>query len=130
MAAMWKQNPFAGFVPNQRIAFIPSFTLECGQKLYNAPVAYTTHGSLSKTGDNVVVMCHALSGSADVSEWWAPLLGGPECPLDTSSLFVVCLNTLGSPYGSASPVTYRNGQAENGRYGPNFPPTTVRDDVK
>lgn len=130
MTAMWKQNPFASLVPDQRIAIIPKFTLECGQELCNAPVAYTTHGKLSNAGDNVVVVCHALSGGADVSKWWAPLIGGPGCPLDTSSLFVVCLNSLGSPYGTASPVTYRNGQMENGRYGPNFPPTTIRDDVK
>lgn len=130
MTAMWDENPFASHVPNQNIAIVPSFTLECGQTLYNAPVAYTTNGTLSSTGDNVVVVCHALSGSADVREWWGPLLGGPECPLETSSLFIVCLNSLGSPYGSASPLTYKHGKARNGRYGPDFPLTTVRDDVR
>ena len=130
MATIWEQNPFASLVPNQHIAIIPSFSLECGQVLHNAPVAYTTHGKLSKAGDNAVVVCHALSGSADISEWWAPLLGGPGHPLDTSLFFVVCLNSLGSPYGSASPVTYRDGEVENGKYGPDFPPTTIRDDVK
>ena len=130
MAAMCEQNPFAGLIPEQHIAIIPSFTLECGQELHNVPVAYTAHGNLSKAGDNAVVVCHALTGSADATQWWAPLLGGPGYSLDTSRLFVVCLNSLGSPYGSASPVTYRHGRVENGRYGPNFPPTTIRDDVK
>ena len=131
MTAMWKQNPYASQVPRQQIAIIPSFTLECGQELHNAPVAYTTHGRLSKAGDNAIVVCHALSGSADLSDWWAPMLGSSASePLDTSRFFVVCLNSLGSPYGSASPMTYVDGDVERGRYGPDFPPTTIRDDVK
>jgi homoserine O-acetyltransferase len=47
-----------------------------------------------------------------------------------SRFFVICLNSLGSPYGSASAITYKDGKAENGYYGPEFPLTTVRDDVK
>ncbi|KAJ5771908.1 Homoserine O-acetyltransferase [Penicillium odoratum] len=109
---------------------IPSFTLESGVTLNNVPVAYTTHGVLSPNGDNVLVICHALTGSADVADWWGPLLGGPGQAFDLSRFFVVCLNSLGSPYGSASPVTYKDGKPENGYYGPEFPLTTIRDDVK
>ncbi|KAH8667374.1 Alpha/Beta hydrolase protein [Tricladium varicosporioides] len=39
------------------------------------------------------------------------------------------MNSLGSPYGSASPVTYKDGNPANERYGPEFPLTTIRDDV-
>jgi homoserine O-acetyltransferase len=78
----------------------------------------------------VLVICHALSGSADVADWWGPLLGGPGQAFDVSRFFVICLNSLGSPYGSASAVTYKDGNPENGYYGPEFPLTTVRDDVK
>jgi homoserine O-acetyltransferase/O-succinyltransferase len=42
----------------------------------------------------------------------------------------VCLNSLGSPYGSASPVTSKDGDPALGHYGPEFPLTTIRDDVK
>jgi homoserine O-acetyltransferase/O-succinyltransferase len=40
------------------------------------------------------------------------------------------MNSLGSPYGSASPVTCKDGDPSRDRYGPEFPLTTIRDDVK
>lgn len=124
------ENPFAPLVPDQEIAIVPSFTLESGVTLHNVPVAYTTRGKLSPNGDNCMIICHALTGSADVSDWWGPLLGGPGRAFDTSRFFVVCLNALGSPYGTASPVTSKDNDPEKGRYGPEFPLTTIRDDVK
>lgn len=108
---------------------VPSFTLESGVTLQNVPVAYTTRGQLSQNGDNALVICHALSGSADVADWWGPLLGGPGQAFDTTRFFIVCLNSLGSPYGSASPMTLKDG-TDSDRYGPEFPLTTIRDDVK
>ena len=124
------ENPFSGLIEDQSIAIIPSFKLESGVTLYDVPVAYTTRGTLSPKGDNALVICHALSGSADVADWWGPLLGGPGQAFDVSRFFVICLNSLGSPYGSASAITYKDGKPENGYYGPEFPLTTVRDDVK
>ena len=117
-------------VPDQQIAIIPSFTLESGAILKNVPVAYTTRGTLSPGADNCMVICHALTGSADVSDWWGPLIGFSGRAFDTSKFFVVCMNSLGSPYGSASPVTCKDGDATRERYGPEFPLTTIRDDVK
>ena len=47
---------------------------------------------------------------------------------DPNRFFIFCANVLGSPYGSASPVTT---DPETGRtYGPEFPATTIRDDVR
>ncbi|KAI6087129.1 homoserine O-acetyltransferase [Hypoxylon rubiginosum] len=123
------ENPFASLIPDQKIAIIPSFTLESGVTLQNVPLAYTTRGKLSESADNAMVICHALTGSADVSDWWGPLLGGPGRAFDISRFFVVCMNSLGSPYGTASPVTAKDGNLNNERYGPEFPLTTVRDDV-
>ena len=77
-----------------------------------------------------MVICHALTGNADISDWWGPLLGGPFKAFDISRFFVICLNCLGSPYGSASPVTNKDGEPEKGHYGPDFPLSTIRDDVK
>ena len=108
---------------------MPAFNLESGVTLRNVPVAYTTRGTLNAAGDNCMVICHALTGSADVSDWWGPLLGGPGRAFDVSRFFIICLNSLGSPYGSASPVTAKDGDASRGRYGPEFPLTTIRDDV-
>ncbi|KAL1603270.1 hypothetical protein SLS59_004366 [Nothophoma quercina] len=123
------ENPFSSLIPDQTFAVIPSYELESGVVLKDVAVAYKTYGTLAPGRDNAMVICHALTGSADVGDWWGPLLGGPGKAFDTSRFFVVCMNSLGSPYGSASPVTARDGDAANGRYGPEFPLTTVRDDV-
>jgi homoserine O-acetyltransferase/O-succinyltransferase len=124
------ENPFAKLIPDQKLAIVPSFTLESGVTLYDVPVAYTTRGQLSSGRDNALIVCHALSGSADVADWWGPLMGGTGQAFDATRFFIVCLNSLGSPYGSASPVTSKDGDLRNGRYGPEFPLTTIRDDVK
>lgn len=58
---------------------------------------------------------------------WGPLIG-PGKAFDTSKFFIFCGNALGSPYGSASPVTINPDTGEN--YGPEFPLVTIRDDVK
>ncbi|KAL9611227.1 MAG: hypothetical protein Q9167_004110 [Letrouitia subvulpina] len=129
-AASQPENPFASLIPEQSIAIVPFFTLESGVVLQNVPVAYSTRGKLNSNGDNGLIICHALSGSADVSDWWGPLMGGNGRAFDTSRFFIVCLNSLGSPYGSASPVTNIDGDPSLGRYGPEFPLTTIRDDVK
>ncbi|KAI9676191.1 MAG: homoserine O- acetyltransferase [Caeruleum heppii] len=123
------ENPFFSLVSHQQIAIIPTFTLESGATLHNVPLAYSTRGTLSPTRDNAMVICHALTGSADVSDWWGPLLGGPGRAFDVTRFFIICMNSLGSPYGTASPVTNKDGDPEKGRYGPEFPLTTIRDDV-
>jgi len=123
------ENPFSKLVSEQQYAIVPSFTLESGVTLHNVPIAYTTRGRLSENGDNALVICHALSGSADVADWWGPLLGGPGQAFDMTRFYIICLNSLGSPYGSASPMTCRDGAGED-RYGPEFPLTTIRDDVQ
>ncbi|KAK9472862.1 Alpha/Beta hydrolase protein [Dipodascopsis tothii] len=120
------ENPFSSIVSNQQIAIVTEYTLESGYTLRKFPVAYKTWGQLNAEGTNAMVICHALTGSADVSDWWGPLIGAGRA-FDTSRFFVVCMNSLGSPYGSASPCTINS---ETGQmYGPEFPLVTVRDDV-
>lgn len=62
------KNPFGGLI-EQQIAIVPSFTLESGATLKDIPVAYKTWGKLNERADNVLVICHALTGSADVEDW-------------------------------------------------------------
>jgi homoserine O-acetyltransferase/O-succinyltransferase len=124
------ENPFSNLIPSQSIAILPSFTLESGNTLHNVPVAYQTRGKLSPARDNVMVICHALTGSADVSDWWGPLLGSDGRAFDITRFYVICMNSLGSPYGSASPCTAKDGVEGAEIYGPEFPLTTIRDDVK
>jgi homoserine O-acetyltransferase len=110
----------------ERIEIIPSFRLESGETLEQVPVAYRTWGRLAPDGRNAVVVCHALTGSADVEIWWPRLLG-PGRALDTERDFIVCANVLGSPYGSASPLTTNPATGEP--YGADFPVPTIRDTV-
>lgn len=48
---------------------VPRFSLECGAELRDVSVAYKTWGHLSGTKDNVMIICHAFTGSADVEDW-------------------------------------------------------------
>ncbi|KAJ2449303.1 homoserine O- acetyltransferase [Coemansia sp. RSA 2336] len=126
-AEILQRNPFASIVQDQKVMIIPSFTLETGAVLKNVPVAYKTWGELNEQRNNCMVICHALTGSSDVADWWGPLLGSGRA-FDTDHFFVVCCNVLGSPYGTASPLTIN---PDTGLpYGPDFPLTTVRDDIR
>ena len=86
-------NSYAALVPGQTIVEIPEYTLECGETLYNFPVAYKTWGRLNKRGNNTLLICHALTGSSDVQDWWGPLLGTDKT-FDPSRFFIVCINFL------------------------------------
>ena len=106
---------------------LPTFAFESGAVLREVPVAYHAWGHLNATGDNAVVVCHALTGSPDAADWWAPLIG-PGRVLDTDRYFVVCANVPGSPYGTVSPITV---DPDTGRrYSRAFPVPTIRDTVR
>lgn len=69
-----------------------------------------------------------------ISIRWGPLLGSAQA-FDPTRYFIFCANVLGSPYGTASPVTINpESLDEHGkggrRWGPEFPGTVVRDDVR
>ncbi|KAI1393738.1 homoserine O-acetyltransferase [Hypoxylon trugodes] len=132
MATLLDHNPnpenfYASLIQGQKFAVIPELILDSGEVLESCPIAYKTWGRLNDTRDNVLVVCHALTGSSDISDWWSPLLGRGKA-FDPAHFFIFCANVLGSPYGSASPVTVdpRTGR----RYASKFPQTTVRDDVR
>jgi homoserine O-acetyltransferase len=63
------KNHLVGLIPEQNITIIPTFTLETGVTITNVPIAWKTFGKLNDTADNVMVICHALTGSADVEDW-------------------------------------------------------------
>lgn len=118
---------YSSLVNNQKTASVPSFTLESGHTLSSVPIAYKTWGTLNQDGDNVLVLCHALSGSSDAEDWWRPMMGSHKT-FDDRKYFVFCANILGSPYGSDSPLTINPDTGFT--YGPDFPATTIRDDVR
>ncbi|KNE99062.1 hypothetical protein PSTG_07713 [Puccinia striiformis f. sp. tritici PST-78] len=80
---------------------------------------------MPKEHANCMVICHALTGLADVEDWWGPLVG-PGLVFDLTLYFIFCANTRGSPYGCASPVPI-NPKTE--KWGPEFPSTKMTDDV-
>jgi homoserine O-acetyltransferase len=103
------------------------FALESGERLPSVTVAHRTWGRLDARGTNAVLVCHALTGSADVDRWWGALLG-PGRALDPDRDFVVCSNVLGGCYGTTGPTTPRPGG--HGRWGGDFPAVSVRDIVR
>ncbi|KAG6331182.1 hypothetical protein ID866_7909 [Astraeus odoratus] len=111
----------------QSIHIVPSFTLENGHELRQVPIAYKTWGRLNETRNNVMIICHAFTGSADVEDWWGPLMGRGKA-FDPQRFFIFCANVLGSPYGTASPVTTNPDTQKP--YGPEFPQSSIRDDVR
>jgi homoserine O-acetyltransferase len=101
--------------------------LECGRTLANPTLHYAVYGRLSAARDNAVLVCHALSGSALVGAWW-PEAFAPGGMLNLERDFVICVNLLGSCYGSTGPGSV---DPETGEvYGPDFPLISIRDNVR
>ena len=103
------------------------FVLENGQVIENAQLRYQTYGELNASRDNVIVVCHALTGNASLHAWWGDLLG-PGKAFDTDKYFIVCCNILGSCYGSSGPLS-TNPQTKDA-YGVEFPDISVKDTVR
>ena len=103
------------------------FVLESGQVLEQAQLRYQTYGELNESRDNVLVVCHALTGNASLHAWWGEMLGSGKA-FDTDRYFVVCCNILGSCYGSTNPksINPKTGEA----YGLDFPDISVKDTVR
>jgi homoserine O-acetyltransferase len=108
------------------VVHLPSFRLESGDEFRNVPIAYQAWGRLNARRDNVVLVCHALTGNTAVNDWWGGLLG-PGRALDTDKYFVLCANVIGSPYGTLSPLSAD--PSTGAPYGADFPVPTLRDTV-
>ena len=79
----------------------------------------------SKIGMYRAVIVQAFCGL--IAHRWGPLMGKGKA-FDPNRFFIFCANVMGSPYGTASPVTIN---PDTGKpYGPEFPATTIRDDVR
>lgn len=100
------------------------FRLEHGGELPQLRLAYHTYGTLNAAKDNVIWITHALTGNSDAADWW-PGLVGKGCTIDLEQYFIVCVNMLGSCYGSSNPqdIDPTTGKV----YGENWPLVTTRD---
>ncbi|HEY1792686.1 MAG TPA: homoserine O-acetyltransferase [Opitutaceae bacterium] len=125
-----------GVVQPRDFVYGGPFTFKSGQVIQGFTLRYETYGKLSATRDNVVLVCHALSGdhhcagwhSADDTKpgWWNNLIG-PGKAVDTRRFFVVCANVLGGCQGSTGPAS--DDPATGRPYGMQFPFVTIRDMV-
>jgi len=114
--------------PETRFLDLPrDLALELGGRLPAVRVGYRTWGTLDASGSNAVVVCHALTGSADADLWWTRMFG-PGRALDPEKDFVVCSNILGSCYGTTGPASID--PAAGAPWLGSFPAITIRDIVR
>lgn len=109
--------------PRTRYADLGPLALECGATLAETRIAYQTWG---EPRSEAVLICHALTGSADAADWWPGLIG-PGCALDPERDFILCCNVLGGCYGTTGPTSQRAGA--DTAWQVDFPPVTIRDMV-
>lgn|SRR5690606_13806438 len=119
--------------PQKLTVPIGPLDLECGRRLKQVEIAVETAGTLSDSRDNVILVCHALTGDAHAvgdaehPGWWDGLIG-PGGYIDTNRYFVITTNVLGGCAGSTGPSSIN---PETGRpYGSSFPVVTIRDMVR
>jgi len=111
--------------------------LEGGKMIERVELAYEAWGVLSPSRDNVVLLCHALTGNSHACDqerpndaragWWNPLVG-PGRVFDTDRFFVLCANVLGGCDGSTGPTSVE--PVVNRPYRLRFPTITVGDMVQ
>ena len=104
------------------------FRLTAGGALHPVTLHYVLYGKLNEARDNALLVCHALSGSARVADWW-PQLVGPERPFDTTRYCVIGVNVIGSCYGSTGPCS-PHPQKPHESYGVDFPLISINDIVR
>src|SRR5580765_2392986 len=144
-----------GTVETQFLDLPKPLKLDCGRELHPIRVAYETYGTLSPARDNVILVCHALSGDAHAAGyaktpppestrdgfgaedrdgtagrglgWWDGMIG-PGKAFDTNQFFVVSTNLLGGCRGTTGPAS--TNPATGKPYGSDFPVITVADMVR
>jgi homoserine O-acetyltransferase len=155
MAASTLAAGSVGRVETQYLDLSSPVQLDCGRQLHPVRVAYETYGTLSPSRDNVILVCHALSGDAHAAGvsptpseestrdgfaaderdgvagkglgWWDGMIG-PGKAFDTDHFFVVSTNLLGGCRGTTGPSSVD--PASGKPYGSDFPVITVADMVR
>jgi homoserine O-acetyltransferase/O-succinyltransferase len=117
----------------RRYATLPDpFPMWRGGVLHGARVAYETWGELNAARSNAILLftglsppAHAKSSAKDTSEgWWEGMIG-PGGFLDTNRYFVICVNSLGSCFGSTGPAS--QSPVTGAPYRMSFPDLSVED---
>ena len=109
-----------------------TFKFKRGGRLNDISIAYETWGEINPSKSNVIVIFTGLSASSHVTSssfdssagWWESMVGSGKA-IDSDKYFVVCINTLGSCFGSTSPVSINDNTDQPYRL--SFPELTVED---
>ncbi|MDH4049127.1 MAG: homoserine O-acetyltransferase [Gammaproteobacteria bacterium] len=108
------------------------FPMHRGGFLESPTVAYETWGTLRGKGENAILLFTGLSPSAHAASspdnpaagWWEEMIGS-GLPLDTDRYFVICVNSIGSCFGSTGPASIDPLTGERYRLG--FPVLSLED---
>ena len=147
-----QQRGSVGTIRTEYLDLPDPLRLDSGKPLAPVRIAYETYGTLAPAKDNVILVCHALSGDAHAAGWsddptapttvdglgaaergksglgWWDGMIGPGKAFDTDRYFVVCTNLIGSCRGSTGPGS--TDPATGKPYGAAFPVLTVGDMVR
>jgi len=116
-----------------RFAALPDpFPMTRGGELRRAQIAYECWGELNKERSNAILLFTGLSPSAHAASspenpddgWWEKMIG-PGRAIDTDRFFVMCVNSLGSCFGSTGPASVN--PASGKPYRLEFPELAVED---
>ena len=108
------------------------FPMWRGGVLHGGRIAYETWGRLNAARDNALLLftglsppAHAASSGQDPSDGWWQGMVGPKCAIDTERYFVICVNSLGSCFGSSGPASPDPATGQSYRLA--FPDLSVED---
>lgn len=103
-----------------------------GGVLHGGRISYETWGRLNEKRDNALLLftglsppAHAASSPQDPAEGWWEGMVGPKLAIDAERFFVICVNSLGSCFGSSGPASID--PATGQRYSLSFPDLSVED---
>lgn len=110
------------------------FKFELGGKICPLNLVFETVGKMSSEKDNIILINHALSVDCHFCShpnnlekgWWENMVG-PGKAIDTDQFFVICINNLGSCFGSSSPISINPSSGK--KYSRDFPKFTINDIV-
>jgi homoserine O-acetyltransferase len=100
---------------------------ESGFTFKSLEVTYHTLGTFDPNKNNVVWICHAFTANSNPAEWWEGMVGENKF-FNPEEYFVVCVNMLGSCYGSTGPLSIN--PETNQPFFSAFPVITIRDMVQ
>lgn len=130
MNAVRKQLPEVSAVSYARLP--EPLLMRRGGVLHEVQIAYESWGQLNKARSNAILLFTGLSPSAHAASsrenpepgWWERMIG-PGRAIDTNRYFVMCVNSLGSCFGSTGPASANPATGKPWRL--EFPELTVED---